>query len=198
MLDGPMIIMIIVWLYALSVAKRARFRSLYFWIGCLGLFFILLYAFRTYYVWFFSALLTNIVGFFGHLGNAFTTSPVYGLINIACRNGGNVILHVDYECSGVVEKTAYIALLAFYPLYDRHERMAWMAKGLILILLANSFRLLFICFNVYWFGPNSMFLFHSIIGRIIFYLCVVAIYYQVFTKPQIQKVRQDDFSFQGK
>lgn len=50
MLNGPIIIGIILWLYLLSVLNRANLIGFHFWVGSVGLFAIMAFISRAYFV----------------------------------------------------------------------------------------------------------------------------------------------------
>lgn len=197
MLNGWIILGIIIWLYGLSVLKRGRLSGFYFWWGSIGLFIISAFICRPYFVWLIADLLTNILGFFAKLTHWLTVYPVSNYLLIS--DGKNSVqLLVDYECSGVIEFLAYVSLVTFYPLYDRQARITAGVFGGLWIFAANIIRLLFIAVVVKFCGIRALFWAHSVFGRLLFYMLVIILYYNVFTRPQmINKmnrhiVRRDD------
>ncbi|WP_243284634.1 hypothetical protein [Leuconostoc citreum] len=74
MLNNAVIIgLIIIWVYVLSVLKRAKTDAFYFLAGSAGLFVILLLWSKPYGVWLFSTILTWSAGVVGHLTGLFDT-----------------------------------------------------------------------------------------------------------------------------
>lgn len=154
--------------------------------GTAGLFFILIGFSTPYWVWFFTHAVINGVGWFGDLTHMSTVMNHYGLISI--NNPTNPLtMTIDYECSGIIETMAFISLTIFYPIFNRHERTFFGFLGIIWIYLANVIRLAIVITIVHFFGGDSFFLAHSIIGRLIFYILVIALYYNVFTYSQISR-----------
>lgn len=191
MLNGWIILGAIIWLYGLSVLKRGQLTGFYFWWGSAGLFIILAFIFRPYFVWLISDLLTNTVGIFAHITHWFTVYPISNYIQMNAGNRTSVQLFVDYECSGVIEMLAYLSLVAFYPLYNRQEKILAGTGGALWIFAANIIRLMVIIMIVKAFGPSAIFWAHSVIGRLLFYSLVIVLYYSVFTQPQIvEKMNQ--------
>lgn len=51
--------------------------------------------------------------------------------------------------------------------------------------MANLIRLMSVIMLVHFFGADIFFFAHSILGRIIFYVLIITLYYNVFTFSQI-------------
>ena len=75
-------------------------------------------------------------------------------------------------------------------MYRLYEKVVVSIAGGLLIFASNVLRIFVICLVVYFFGGDMYFLAHTIIGRLVFYACTIALYFYVFTKSQIirQKV----------
>ncbi|MCB5222415.1 exosortase family protein XrtG [Lactiplantibacillus pentosus] len=177
---------IVIWLYGLSVLKRARLSAFYFIVGSAGLFFILTAISRPYWVWFFTHAVIHGVALFTELTNWGQIMFKMGLVYI--NNVGNpVIMSIDYECSGIIETCAFVSLVAFYPAYQRREKVFYGVFGLLYIYLINVFRLNVVITIVHFGGGEAFFLAHSVIGRLIFYVLVIVLYYNVFTYSQLAR-----------
>lgn len=184
MLNGWIILGIVIWIYGLSVLKRADLSGFNFWWGSIGLFIITAFIFRPYFVWLISDILTSTLGVFASITHWFTAYPVTNFIQIDVGKN-SVQLFVDYECSGVIEFLSYISLVAFYPLYNRQAKITAGVVGSLWIFVANIVRLLLIAVIVKYCGVGSLFWAHSILGRLLFYALVIILYYNVFTRPQM-------------
>ena len=160
-----MLFAVIIWLYLLTLLKRTKLSAYYFWLGSVGLFIIL-------------ASISNIC--FAQVMPKFIAAI---LINIGSNNYAE--LFINYECSGMLETIAFISMLTFFPIYENGEKLIIGFLGFIWILIANIVRLLITITILDYYGINALFIAHSIIGRVIFYVVVILLYYQVFTKPQI-------------
>ena len=184
MLNGWLILGIVVWLYGLSVLKRGYLSGFYFWWGSVGLFIISAFIFLPYFIWLVSHILTNTLGAFAKITHWFVVYPISNFLQINVGHN-SVQLFVDYECSGVIEFLAYASLVAFYPLYDRQEKIVAGVVGTLWIFVANVIRLLFIVMVVKHWGAPALFWAHSVLGRLLFYTLVIILYFNVFTRPQI-------------
>ena len=175
---------LVVWVYILSVFRRAQLTAYYYIWGSIGIFFILIKLSNPFWVWELTQLITAIVGsisHFFHLGQSFTQ---YGGIWINNVNSP-VFLTIDYECSGIIEIVALLSLLLFFPVYSRKEKLVYALLGGISITIANVVRLMTVIIIVNTYGSQSFFWAHSIIGRIIFYVITIIIYYYTFTYTQV-------------
>lgn len=183
-LKTTIILIIIVWLYLLSVLKRAKTHAFYFLVGSIGLFIILDLLSKPYGIWLFSTIVTKGVSVVGYLTGLFSVHYASHLIEIMNHQHMN-LLFIDYECSGIIETMAFGSLIAFYPVYTLKNRFLLMVAGTIWIFLANIIRLSFVAIVIYYFGSDAFYVAHSILGRIIFYILAIILYYQVFTRGQI-------------
>lgn len=178
------IIAAIIWLYILTVLKRANIHGLFYWIGSIGFFLLITYFFHDPIYKSLSYLVTKIVEIVGQFTNSFVAKPNSHLIFVRSK-ADLVMLNINYECSGVLELLVFVSLLIFYPIYSVSEKFFRLIEGVVWITLANILRILLVAFSARNFGINSLFLSHSIISRILFYILIIILYYNVFTKQQI-------------
>lgn len=181
-----LIIGTVVWLYLLSVVKRSKLPAYSFIIGSVGLFFLLIAVSRPYWVWFFTQAVIKGVSIFGSIGDMSQAFAEYSIIQIN-HIALPVTLSVDYECSGVIEASAYIGLLVFFPFYSRQEKVFYGLVGLFWIYAVNILRLFLVILMVHFGGNSWFFMAHAVVGRIVFYVLVIILYYNIFTHSQISK-----------
>lgn len=180
-----MLFIFIIWLYLLTLLKRAKLSAYYFGLGSIGLFIILASISNTYCSQIMPKIIAEILKSISYILKDFSIniSQRSILINIGSNNYAE--LFINYECSGMLETIAFISMLAFFPIYKGGEKIIVGCLGFLWILTANIVRLLITITILDYFGINALFIAHSIIGRVIFYVVVILLYYQVFTKPQI-------------
>lgn len=187
-----LIIGIVLWLYLVSVLKRAHVPAFLFIVGTAGLFFILIGFSNPYWVWFFTHSVINGVRWFGNLTGMSSVMNHYGLISI--NNPTNPLtMTIDYECSGVIETMAFISIVVFFPIFNRYEKAFFGIFGILWIYLSNVLRLAIIITMVHFGGGQIFYLAHSIVGRVIFYILVIILYYNVFTYSQISHILYQNF-----
>ena len=180
------LIVLIIWLYLLSVMKRAKLSAFHFIVGSVGLFYFLVSFSQPYWVWFLTQLVIKAVNLFGSIPNFTDDFSQYSLIVIHSAKE-QMSLYVDYECSGVIETAAFLGLLTFYPLYNRREKVFYALFGTLWIFCSNVLRLLLVVVMVHFGGGSFFFLAHSIIGRLFFYGLVIILYYHTFTYSQVAR-----------
>lgn len=181
-----LLIGIVIWLYALSVLKRAQLSAFHFIVGSGGLFFILIALSDPYWVWFFTHAVINGIKWFNALTGMSSVMTKYGLVSIF-NPTVPVTMSIDYECSGIIETTAFISLVMFLPMYNRPERVFFSIVGTLWIYIANVIRLITVIIIVHFGGGQLFFLAHSIFGRLVFYILVIILYYDVFTYSQLSQ-----------
>lgn len=184
---NPLLILgTIVWLYALSVLRRVQLPAYFFIVGSVGLFFILITLSDPYWVWFFTHAVITAISGLGAVTGMCQVMAQYGIVHIISTNA-TTLMTIDYECSGIIETMAFLALIAFFPTYRRRERVFYAVFGIVWIYLDNVLRISLVVILVHFFGPGSFFLAHTIIGRLVFYVLVIILYYNVFTYSQMAR-----------
>lgn len=184
MLNFYIIIGILIWLYIISLLKRANLSGYYFWIGSIGLFLLLSFYVHTYYTWLMSHIITEIIGIMSKLVHSIKIYDMLNEITIQ-RNNFVVQILITYECSGILEFLAFESLLLFFPIYSKKEKIRLSIVGFSWIVVANILRLLIIIISILIWGPDTIFWTHAIVGRMIFYILIIILFYNVFTKEQI-------------
>jgi exosortase family protein XrtG len=187
-------LLVAVWLYLLWVLTRAK---LYFWkflVGSLGLFIILMVGVQPILTQPLARCVAAVAGLFGKLTGAFTAYFKYGILYVPTATG-SMSLKIDFECSGIIEIMAFLCLLAFFRVYQFHEKLVVGVIGVAFLILANALRITIICLALYFFGTNAYFITHTFIGRIFFYTLSVYLYFYVFTKPQVIQTKVGSFSY---
>lgn len=188
------IILVILWVYLLSVFKRTETWAFHFLLGACGFFLIYITWISDYVAFYVSRAVTTIAGVMGIITKWFTAYFDNSLIFVYSKIG-SVMLQIDIECSGAIEIGVYLSLLLFFRVYNWVEKLLYGVFGVLYLIVANSIRVLAISTAVYWFGYGCYDLMHSVVGRVIFYFLSVILYYYVFTRSQIKSMKVGDFSF---
>jgi exosortase family protein XrtG len=161
--------------------------------GSIGLFLVLM-NFMDYVKAPMIEFFTYILGEVGALTGLFEGYAKYGMFFVN-HNDTVISLYIDLECSGLIEMMVYIALIAFYPVYDAFDKIKTGIAGIIFIFLFNVIRVLTIILMIYYGGTKTYALAHTIIGRLVFYVLIIILYYNVFTKNQIKKQKVGSFDY---
>ena len=118
----------------------------------------------------------------------------YGILFVESAQGA-ITLQIDFECSGIIEIMAFISLLVFYRVYSISERIVVGVAGILYIMMANALRIIVICEMIHYLGTDVYYMAHTIVGRIVFYAFSIVLYFYVFTKPQIIRMKIGKFNY---
>ncbi len=190
------VVSIIIWIYILTVFKRAKLDFWFFTIGSAGLFTIGIILLQPFLLVPMQNAVAAAAGVFGEITHTFSSYFEKGILFIA--NGETQMsLYIDFECSGIIETFAFLALLWFFPAYQFYEKVVVSIVGTFVIFMANVLRIFIICQMVYWGGVDMYFIAHSFVGRLVFYACTIALYFYVFTKVQVVRQKVGAFRYDG-
>lgn len=189
------VLLIAGWLYLLHVLKRAELKFWRFLAGSVGLFIILMLFVRPWATQPLAQTVAAIAGLPGRLTGTFEVYFKYGVLFVDSAAGA-MTLRIDFECSGIVEIMAFVSLLAFFEVYNRSERLLVGIFGSAAIILANVIRIILIAEIIHFGGAGYYYVAHSLIGRLVFYALTVALYFYIFTKPQIVRMRVGTFTYE--
>lgn len=193
-----LILLIIIWIYVLSVFKRKKQGFFFFLLGSVGTFlfsFVILYPILTTPL---ARLVCDITGVIGRATGIFKAYSSYGILFIENVTGGPVSLYVDFECAGLVENLVFLSLLLFFPAYKWHEKIWVGALGVTGVMAANVLRLTIICIMIHVWGNEMYYLAHTIVGRLVFYVLSIMLYFYIFTRRQIKRQQVGEFSYNDK
>lgn len=143
-------------------------------------------------------LVCYLTGIVGRLSGIFSAFASYGILFIEESEGGPVSLYVDFECAGLVEILVFLSLLTFFQAYKWHEKIVVGILGVLGIAAANILRLSIICTMIHFMGNEIYYLAHTIVGRLVFYLFTIILYFYVFTRRQIKIQRVGEFAYNDK
>ena len=191
---GLKITIFLIWVYLLTVLRRAKLHFFKFVLGSVGLFFWLMIFIQPFILRPLSMAVTAVAGVLGDFFNIFDSYYQYLMFFIP-KGTTSISLIIDYECSGVVEIMAFSSLLWFFPLYNTIEKLVICSIGIVMIFLANVLRLFFICTLIYFYGNEIFYFAHTLFGRLIFYTFSVILYFNVFTRPHVIRQKVGVFAY---
>ena len=182
-------------LYVLSVLKRIGWSAAYVVLGVVGTFFIIISLANNNVISFLMRLNTSGAGVVGMLTGFYTVAPTLGIIHIVSGQSA-INLFITYECSALIELAAYIALVLFFPFFKNlQQRLKLLGFGVIYLLLANMLRLTVTALIIHFLGLPSLIWAHVIVGRLIFYVLTIILYFYVFTRSQVLHIKIGRFDF---
>ncbi|MBQ7972343.1 MAG: exosortase family protein XrtG [Lachnospiraceae bacterium] len=187
-------LIIILWVYLLTVLKRAKLDFWFFVLGSAGLFTLAIVIFQPLLLVPMQNSIAAVSGLFGELTNTYTAYFEKGLLFVTHKTE-SLSLYVDFECSGIIETFAFIALLWFFPAYRYYEKIMLTPLGIICVFASNVLRIFVICIMLHWFGNDIYFFAHAFVGRMVFYACTVSLYFYVFTKSHVTRQKVGAFSY---
>jgi len=183
------------WLYVLSVLKRIGWSAAYVVLGVVGTFFIIISLANNNVISFLMRLNTSGAGVVGMLTGFYTVAPTLGIIHIVSGQSA-INLFITYECSALIELAAYIALVVFFPFFKNlQQRLKLLGFGVIYLLLANMLRVTVTALIIHFLGLPSLIWAHVIVGRLIFYVLTIILYFYVFTRSQVLHIKIGRFDF---
>lgn len=191
------IILFIVWIYILFVLYRTDLKFWHYIVGSIGTFIFFMTFFRELVTMPLARIVAALTGIVGDLTGAYHAFYKYGVIFIESFND-SITVRIDLECSGIIEITIFVSLLAFFRVYSIPERVYIGIIGVMYTIFSNAIRLTCICLMIHFFGTNFYYMAHTVIGRIIFYVLQVILYFMVFTKPQVIRTKVGSFSYRKK
>ncbi len=101
------------------------------------------------------------------------------------------VLHIGIECSTLIEASVFAGLILYYPRFPSRERLIRFAAGLGATFLLNLARLSVIIGMVMWLGKPAVPWAHAIVGRLVFFFGIVAIYWRMLTMPTLHLIKRD-------
>ena len=190
------VVCFIVWLYLLTVFQRGNLNFFQYIWGSVGLFVFMCIYIQPMITDILKQFVTSAVGVIGNLTGICEAYYEYSIIYIPKQSELSAIaLYIDYECSGVIEMMVFVSLIAFFQVYEIGQRITMGIIGCISIFAFNVIRIIVISAIIYKFGSESYHLAHSIVGRLIFYVLTITLYYFVFTKQQIINQKVGGFNY---
>ena len=187
-------VLIGVWIYIYYLMHKAQLKAWkYFWGAC-GLFIIMMVWVRPIMTQPLAEVVAAVAGVFGDITGMYTAFFKYGVLFVNAADGA-ITLQIDFECSGILEIMAYLALLVFFEAYNIFERIIVSVVGIFYIILANALRIAVICTIIYFNGIGAYHIAHTIVGRLVFYALTVILYFFVFTKAQIIRQKVVGFAY---
>ena len=182
----------LLWLGAVVVLRRWRTWLPYYFVATVGFtVFAVLLGRDTVEPWLAALTAHSASALANGLGmNTRIFSGAVGaiLVLVIRQPVGWTLLNVGVECSGLLEGAALAGLTLFYPLWGPGRRLALLAAALVATEAANILRVLTIIGLLHWGGKDFLLVAHSLVGRGIFFVVVLGLYWLTLTLPTIDVV----------
>lgn len=102
-------------------------------------------------------------------------------------SAGWVVLETNIECSALIEISLLAGLLFYYPAFAWRKKIEYFSIGLVVTVIANSFRMLIIAVMAAEMGRQVVFIGHAIVGRLFFFIVIIVLYWYILTRPTVKK-----------
>jgi exosortase family protein XrtG len=118
----------------------------------------------------------------------FDRAPGVLMVLVISQDVGWTMLQVGVESSGLLEIGVLTGLLSVYPGWSVQRRFTLIIIGVTLTMVANVLRVLVIVAMLHLLGKEALLLAHTFVGKVIFFVFMVSIYWFLITRPTIQTV----------
>lgn len=99
-------------------------------------------------------------------------------------------LNIGIECSTIIEMSIFVALVLFYPKLTLSRRWWSLAVGIVGTYLLNLLRIMIIVLMIVVWGKPAVPLAHTVVGRLVYFVGVVGLYWYLLTKPTLYMVQR--------
>lgn len=188
------LLLFLFWIYILTVFKREKLTAFYFIWGTAGSFSFTFFFFKDFLANLLSDMLINTMKYISKIIPTYQVYSEYNTIFID-HNDAAISLFIDYECCGMIEAIIIICIILFFDAIDKKYKILFSFIGFIYTFLANIIRLLIVIQIIYLKGNQAYYISHSIIGRIVFYILNLFLYFYMITYPQIKKQKIGRFDY---
>jgi len=184
----------LIWLLITVFFYRQRIWVFYYIWGAVGLCCLIILFSRGSLIEYWleqrtSYILHYILSYFGVVTYIFDKAPGTLLVLIKLDNNWTTI-DIDMENSGFLEMCICMGLIIFYPLYGWAKRSVVAFVGIVTIYVINLFRIVLVILTIHAGGREMSFIAHTLVGRTIFFALVVALYWELLTRPSLRKIAE--------
>ena len=99
-------------------------------------------------------------------------------------------LKIGIECSTVIELSVFAGLVLFYPRLSMQQRWLYVLIGAVGTYLLNILRIVIIVLMIAAWGKPAVPVAHTIVGRMVYFLGIVGLYWFLLTQPTLHLVRR--------
>ncbi len=175
----------VVWAYVLTVFKRKNMSAFWFIWGVMGAFSLTFILFKDILAEGCAKCLEYLLLGVQHFCTFYDVYPTYNIVFVNSKESA-ISLFIDYECSGAIEVLVLMSIILFFPKLSVLRRIIYIVLGFIYTMLANGLRMFAIAFAISKMGSRAYYMAHSVVGRIVFYILTVLLYFYMFTWQQIR------------
>ena len=194
------ILLFLSWLVVVVFARRFRIWLVYYVLGAVGTAFwsvlVLgnLLGMETWLAYSVAWTVHAISNGIGIPTQIFEKAPGLLLVMVVVQNIGWTVLQVGVESSGFLELSVLSSLLLFYPGWSWRRRAVAILVGDAALWVANIIRMLIIVVMLNRLGKDILVFAHVYVGKIVFFLLAVGIFWYLITFLTLRDLRLGRFS----
>jgi exosortase family protein XrtG len=187
----------LVWLFLVIILHQKRIWIFYYLLGTIGLSTLLVLVNRNLLhseILLAQSVAESIHYLTGLLRiptQIFEEAPGLLLVMVVVQRVGWTALQIGVESSALLEISVLLGLIAFYPGWQLKDRLWRALAGIALTWLANLLRMLMIVLMLHFLGKEVLVLAHTLLGKLIFFFCTIAIYWYLITAPSLKLIRSN-------
>lgn len=182
------------WLIALMWTYKAKLTAFKFALGSSGTFVFAFVLFKGLIANFCTTVLMNVMSVLSMVTGMFRVSVPYKTM-IVDHGLDAISMIIDVECSGMIETLVIISIIWFYPLFKFKEKIILSIIGYVYTLVTNAIRLLIIITVLYVKGSEYYYIAHSVVGRVVFWLLTIFLYFYILTYKHIKSQKVGNFDY---
>ena len=189
--------LVLLWGLAVMFFRANRIWLPYYLTGSIGLAFIIIFVGRATPlqglmesgVATSTFLITNLMGIPARIFEVDSSSLMIFVVGqFVGHDNGWTMVRVTVECSSLLETGVISGMVGFYPAWSVRKRFMLVALGITAAFVANIVRLAIIIWILNLFGKDSLFIAHTIVGRAVFFVLIIAIFWYMITLPTMRVV----------
>ena len=196
-MTGPLLLLLFgLWFGAVVFLRYYRVWLFYYVLGAVGAAYFAILIFGD--VFGLEPLLAHSVAWSVHVisnlisipTRIFEGAPGVLLVLVIIQEIGWTVLQVGIESSALLEIGVLSSLLLFYPGWTPVRRARMILLGGGAIWLANILRMLVIVIMLNQLGKEALVLAHMYVGKFVFFILVIVIFWFLVTKPTLKDLHQ--------
>jgi len=119
----------------------------------------------------------------------FQAAPGAIMVLVIDQSVGWTMLQVTVESSGLLETGVIAGMLMFYPGWSLRKRATFAVSAIMFTYIANIIRLMVIVVTIHYGGKDALLISHTILGRAVFFIGVIIIYWYFMSRPTLRTVK---------
>lgn len=197
MIWGMGALLLVVWALTILFFRANRVWLFYYLVGAVGLAFIIIFVGRATGLQDLMELgvslsthqILQLMGIPARLFEAAPGALMFFVVSQAVAGGsGWTMVEVTIECSSLLESGVIAGMVGFYPGWSLRRRVVLTLLGVVATYAANIIRMAVIIGTLHLFGKDTLFIAHTVVGRAVFFVLVVAIFWYIISVPTLASV----------